>query len=106
MKTVCPGLTSLVLCGVLAGFVNPIIEAQLYLNPARATAASLGEHEGVHAARVDMPGVIDMSHASHDTWGTLPPPVDLFEQLRAPAPPPDEYDIPDPMFGAISLAAN
>ena len=61
---------------------------------------------GIHAARVDMPSVIDMSHASPDRWGTLPPPVDLFERLRAPAPPLDEYDIPESMFGTISVAAN
>jgi hypothetical protein len=104
MKTVFLRLTGLVLCGVL---VSPFIEAKLDLNPACA-AASLPEHEGVHAARVDMPSVIDMSHASPETWGTLPPPVDLFEfeQLRAPAPPLDEYDISDPMFSPISLAAN
>jgi hypothetical protein len=106
MKTVFLGLTGLVLSGVLVSVVTPIIEAKLDLNPACATAASLPEHEGVHAARVDMPSVIGMSHASPDTWGTLPPPVDLFEQLRAPPPPLDEYDIPDPMFGPISLAAN
>jgi hypothetical protein len=107
MKTVFLRLTGLVLCGVLVSVVNPFIEAKLDLNPACA-AASLPEHEGVHAARVDMPSVIDMSHASPETWGTLPPPVDLFEfeQLRAPVPPLDEYDISDPMFSPISLAAN
>jgi hypothetical protein len=107
MKTVLLGLTGLVFCGVLIGVVDPVIGAEklrLDLNP--ATGASLPEHEGIHAARVDMASVIDMSHASPDTWGTLPPPVDLFERLRAPAPPLDEYDIPDSMFGTISLAAN
>jgi len=109
MKTVFLGLTGLVFCGVLVGVVNPVMGAEqlrLDLNPARATGASLPEHEGIHAARVDMPSVMDMSHASPDTWGTLPPPVDSFEQLRAPAPPLDAYDIPDSMFGTISLAAN
>jgi hypothetical protein len=109
MKTVFLGLTGLVLCGVLVGAVNPVMGAEqlrLDLNPPRAAAASLPDHKGIHAARVDMPSLIDMSHASPDTWGTLPPSVDTFEQLRAPAPPLDEYDIPDSMFGTISLAAN
>ena len=108
MKTVFLGLTGLVFCGVLVGVVNPVMGAEqlrLDLNPARA-GASLPEHEGIHAARVDMPSVIDMSRASPDTWGTLPPPVDLFERLRAPAPPLDEYDIPASMFGTTSVAAN
>lgn len=65
------------------------------------SGVTLPEHEGIHAARVDMPRLIDMSHASPDTWGTLPP----FEQLRAPAFPLDEYDIPDSMLASISLAA-
>jgi len=107
MKTVFLGLTGLVFCGVLVGAVNPVMGAEqlrLDLNP--ENGARLPEHEGIHAARVDMPSLIDMSHASPDMWGTLPPPIDLFERLRAPAPPLDEYDIPDSMFGTISLAAN
>lgn len=104
MKTILLGLTGLVFCGVLVVAVNPVEAEQLRLNP--GNGISLPEHEGIHAARVDMPSLIDMSHASPDRWGTLPPPVDLFERLRAPAPPLDEYDIPDSMFGTISLAAN
>jgi len=104
MKTVFLGLTGLVFCGVLVGTVNPVGAERLDLNP--GNGVSLPEHEGIHAARVDMPSLIDMSHASPDRWGTLPPPVDLFERFRAPAPPLDEYDIPDSMFGTISLAAN
>jgi hypothetical protein len=112
MKTVLLGLTGAVFCGVLAGVVNPVkLGAEQsrfeHLNAACATGASLAEHaDEIHAALVDMPCVIDMSHASPDTWDTLPSPVDPFEQLRAPAPPLDENDIPDSMFGPISLAAN
>ena len=59
-----------------------------------AAGASLVEQniEEIHAALVDIPCVIDMSHAWPDTWDNLPPPVDPFDQLRAPAPPPDEND--------------
>jgi hypothetical protein len=104
MKTAFLRLVGLVFCGVLVGVGNPVMGAeQLDVNPVCATGASLSEHKGIHAARVDMPGVIDMSHASPDSWGALPPPVDSFEQLRAPAPPLDEYDIPESMFGQISL---
>ena len=100
MKTLLLGLTGLVFCGVLVVAANRVGAEELKLNPPRPP-----EHDGIHAARVDMPSRIDMSHASPDRWGTLPAPVDLFEQLRAPAPPLDAYDIPDSMFG-ISLAAN
>ena len=106
MKRVFLGLTSLVFCGVLVFAVNPVRAEQLRLELNMGNAVTLPEHEGIHAARVDMPSVIDMSHASPDRWGTLPPPVDLFQRLRAPAPPLDEYDIPESMFGTISVAAN
>jgi hypothetical protein len=104
MKRVFLGLAGLVFCGVLVGAVNPVMGAEqlrLDLNPGNGARPP-----EIHAARVDMPSLIDMSHASPDRWGTLPPPIDLFERLRAPAPPLDEYDIPDSMFGTISLAAN
>ena len=106
MKRVFLGLTGLVFCGVLVVDVNPVRAEQLRLELNPENGVTLPEHEGIHAARVDMPSVINMSHASPDRWGTLPPPVDLFERLRAPAPPLDEYDFPDSMFGTISVAAN
>jgi hypothetical protein len=105
MKTVFLGLTCLVFCGVLVVAANPVRAERLMLELNRGNGVTLPEHEGIHAARVDMPSIIDMSHASPDTWGTLPPSVDTFEQLRAPAPPLDEYDIPDSMLAPISLAA-
>jgi hypothetical protein len=106
MKTLSLGLISLVFCGAVVVAVTPLIAEQtrLELNP--GNGVSLPEHKGIHAARVDMPNLIDMSHASPDTWGTLPPPVDLFEGLRAPAPPLDEYDNPAAGFDAIAVAAN
>ena len=93
MKKILLGLIGLVFCGAVVA-VTPVISEQtrLELNP--GNGVSLPEHQGIHAARVDMPSLIDMSYASPDTWGTLPPPVDLFEGLRAPAPPLDEYDNP------------
>jgi hypothetical protein len=93
MKTISLGLICLVCCGVLI-VADPVRAEQtrLELNP--GDDLTLAEHVGIHAVRVDMPREIDMSHASPDRWGTLPPPVDLFEQLRGPAPPADEYDIP------------
>ena len=105
MKTILLCLTGLVCCGVLidADLVKAE-QTRLELNP--GTGVTLTEHTGIHAARVDMPRLIDMSYASPDRWGTLPPPVDLFDRLRAPAPPLDEYDIPGSMFGTISVAAN
>jgi hypothetical protein len=105
MKTVFLGLTGLVFCGVLVVAANPVRAERLMLELNPGNGVTLPEHEGIHAARVDMPSLIDMSHASPDTWGTLPPSVDTFEQLRAPAPPLDEYDIPDSMLAPISLAA-
>ena len=86
MKTILLGLTGLVCCLVLI-VADPVRAEQtrLELNP--GDGVTLAEHEGIHAARVDMPREIDMSHASPDSWGTLPPPVDLFERLRGPAPP-------------------
>jgi hypothetical protein len=108
MKTVLHGLTGVVLCGVVVSVVIPIkLNAEQLrfenLNGPYATVASLADDaEGVHAALVDMPSALDMTHASPDTWGTLPPPVDLFERLPAPAPPIDKHDLPDPMFGPIS----
>ena len=106
MKTVFPGLIGLFFCGVLVVAVNPVRAEQIRLELYPGNDVTLHEHEGIHAARVDMPSLIDMSHASPDRWGTLPPPVDLFERLRAPAPPLDEYDIPTSMFGWTSVAAN
>jgi hypothetical protein len=105
MKTFLLGLTGLVCCGVLI-VADPVRAEQTRLELKPGDGVTLAEHEGIHAARVDMPHEIDMSHASPDRWGTLPPPVDLFERLRAPAPPVDEYDIPGSIFGTISLAAN
>ena len=106
MKTVFLGLTGLVFCGVLVVAVNAVRAEQSRLEFNPGNGVTLPQHEGIHAARVDMPSVIDMSHASPDRWGTFPPPVDLFEGLRAPAPPLDEFDIPDSVFGTISVAAN
>jgi hypothetical protein len=105
MKTIFLGLIGLVFCGVLVVAANPVRAERLMLELNPGNGVMLPEHEGIHAARVDMPSLIDMSHASPDTWGTLPPSVDTFEQLRAPAPPLDEYDIPDSMLAPISLAA-
>jgi hypothetical protein len=108
MKTVLHGLTGVVLCGVLVGVVIPIkLDAEQLrfenLNGPCTAIARLADHaEGVHSAQVDTPCVIDMTHASPDTWGTLPPPVDLFERLPAPVPPIDKHDLPDPVFGPIS----
>ena len=109
MKTALLG--GVVFCGVLVGVVNPVklgAERLRYFNAACAASASLAKQnvEEIHAALVDIPCVIDMSHASPDTWDNLPPPVDPFGQLPAPAPPPDENDMPDAMSGPISLAAN
>ena len=111
MKTVMHGLTGVVLCGVVVSVVIPVkSDAQQLrfqnLNGPCATIVSLTDHatdhaEEVHAAQVDTPCVIDMTHASPDTWGTLPPSVDLFERLPAPTPPSDKHDLPDPIFGPI-----
>jgi hypothetical protein len=108
MKTALQGLTGVALCGVVVSVVIPIkLDAEQLrfdnLNGLCAPVASLADHAGgVDAAQVDTPCVIDMSHALPDTWGTLPPPVDLFERLPAPAPPIDKHDLPDPTFGPIS----
>ena len=88
MKKVLHGLTGVVLCGVMVSIVIPIKwnAEQLRsenLNGPYATRSTLIEHaDGVHAARVDTPSVMDMTHASPDTWGTLPPPVDLLSEAR------------------------
>ncbi len=90
------GLTGLFFCGVLVVALNPVRAEQLRLELYPGNGITLTRARGIHAARVDMPSLIDMSHASPDRWSTLPPPVDLFERLRAPAPPLEEYDIPPP----------
>ena len=102
LKTVFLGLTGLFFCGVLVVAVNPVRAEQLRLELYPGNGITLHEHEGIHAARVDMPSLIDMSHASPDKWGTLPPPVDLFERQRHL----DDYDIPASMVGTTSVAAN
>jgi hypothetical protein len=108
MKKAPHGLTGVVLCGVIVSVVIPIkLDAEQLrfesLNRSCATPATLADHaQGVHSAQVDTPWVIDMTHASPDTWRTLPPAVDLFERLPAPAPPIDKHDLPEPMFGPIS----
>jgi hypothetical protein len=108
MKTVLHGLTGVILCGVIVSVLIPIkLNAEQVrfenLNGPCATVASVADDaKGVHAAQVDTPSAVDMTHASPDTWGTLPPPVDLFERFPAPAPPIDKHDLPNPMFGPIS----
>ena len=106
MKTILPGLSVLVICGVAVVAVAPVIAKQMGLELNPGNGVSLPEHKGIHAAQVDMPRLIDMSHASPDTWSTLPPPVDLFEGLRAPAPPLDRYDNPASGLDMIAAAAN
>ena len=106
MKTLSLGLIGLVCGGVVVIAVTPVIAEQTKLELNRGNGVSLPEHQGILSARVDMPGLIDMSHASPDKWGTLPPPVDPFEGLRAPAPPLDEYDNPAAGFDTIAVAAN
>jgi hypothetical protein len=93
MKTVLHGLTSVTLCGVVVSVVLPIaLDAEIEnLNGPSAPVASLIDVQKVHAARVDTPSSIDMTHASPDTWGTIPPQVDLFERLPAPAPAIDKH---------------
>lgn len=95
MKTVLHGLTSVTLCGVVVSVLIPIaLDAELgNLNGPSAPVASLVNAQGAHAARVDTPSSIDMTHASPDTWGTLPPQVDLFERLPSPAPPIGKHDL-------------
>ncbi len=55
-----------------------------------AQPAPASESKEVHSVVVDRPEVIDMSHASPDTWNTLPPPNELYERLPAP----DEVELP------------
>jgi hypothetical protein len=84
MKPVLVGLTVLVFCGVF-GVLNPVkLDAdQLrfeHLDAARTpprileAGASQSKAEEVHSAVVDVPKVADLSHASPDTWHSLPPP--------------------------------
>jgi hypothetical protein len=108
MKTALQGLTGVVLWGVVVSVVIPVkLDAEQFrfesLNSSCATLATLADHaQGFNSAQVDTPCVIDMTHASPDTWRTLPPPVDLFKRLPAPAPPIDKHDLPEPMFGPVS----
>jgi hypothetical protein len=59
-----------VLCGVVVP--GKLDSEQLRfenLNGLCATVASLADHaEGAHTAQVDTPSVMDMTHASPDTW--------------------------------------
>jgi hypothetical protein len=62
--------------------------------------APASESKEVHSVVVDMPEVIDMSHASPDTWNTLPPPTELYDKLPAP----DEVGLPSlrhPTYPAV-----
>jgi hypothetical protein len=65
----------------------------LWLGAVVAQPAQASESEEVHSVVVDSPEVIDMSHASPDTWNTLntlTPPIELYKQ----APAPDEVELP------------
>ena len=63
--------------------------------------AQATEGEEVHSVVVDSPEVIDMSHASPDTWNTLPPPIELYERAQAP----DELGFPAPKSPTRSRTA-
>jgi hypothetical protein len=59
-----------------------------------------------HAVIVDAPEVITMTYASPDTWHTLPPPVQLNEQVPATTPELDQINVPNSIWPPTYLAAN
>ena len=61
--------------------------------------------EEVHAAVVDTPKVADLSHASPDTWHTLPPSVEVYDRHPPTVPAPNEVEAPDGTSAATYLAA-
>jgi hypothetical protein len=75
----------------------------LLIQPALSGASEQGNE--VHAAVVDIPDVIDMSHASPDTWQTLPPPKEFDDDPPISVPKPDEVDLPRPPRQPTNLAA-
>jgi hypothetical protein len=115
MKTVLLGLTGAVFCGVLVG-VNPVklgaehmrfehLNAARTPSPILETDPSQSQKAGeVHSAVVDLPKVADLSHASPDTWHTLPPPVEVYEQHPSNGPARYEAQPPDISSAATYLA--
>jgi hypothetical protein len=102
MKTVLLGLRGAVFCGVVVGIVNPVklgaehlrFEQSRTSSPIiEASVSQLKKAEEVHSAVVDIPRVADLSHASPDTWHTLPPPVQVYEQLPATVTEPNEVQL-------------
>jgi hypothetical protein len=102
-------LTGVALCCVFIGVVNPInlSGGQSGLQHQKGpctTFAALSDRGGVHSAQVDTPCVVDLTHASPDNWGTLPPAVDVFERHPADVHPVYKHEPRDLIFGAITLA--
>jgi hypothetical protein len=109
------GLTGAVVLGLPVGSPNTIQlgsdhSSNQHTEVARTPSSSFSKTnasqseqqvEEVHAAVVDIPKVADLSHASPDTWHTLPPPVQLNEQL-----PPTSPDLNEIELLKVNSAAN
>jgi hypothetical protein len=63
----------------------PNIHGDDAVTPLQSTeiVARLFEQDEVHAVVVDMPQVISLTYASPETWGSLPMPVEPYDQPPA-----------------------
>jgi len=82
--------------------LSVLLLGALVIQPARSGASEQADE--VHAAVVDIPDIIDMSHASPDTWQTLLPPNDLYDEPPISVRKPDEADLPTPPRQPTNLA--
>jgi len=71
-----------------------------------AYGVTVGYASERHAVIVDTPEIITMTYASPDTWHTLPPPVQLNEQLAPTTPELDQINVPNSIWRPTYLAAN
>ena len=67
--------------------LSVLLLGALVIQPALSGAFEQGDE--VHAAIVDIPDVIDMSHASPETWQALPPPKEPYDEFPMFVPNPD-----------------